>query len=309
MKKLMLMSSVVLAMGLWIAGWPGNSSAEMVRQTIANNTGQDANDLHLVFAQSTFPGAPALVKGSDVKITPQVNPKNAATVKANADQFTADFPQNSFKTIESGNTANEKATIDFVRPGDRNTKISTTSYWTLDGTKTNNVTIEGNPIKVGFLIGPGGTTDAYAQFTNPEPYSETYTGVALYTNNTDSNYNLDNFTTLTGTLVSGIPSTFELGAAGTSTDSMTFSFGSIDPGGYELALGVVAPTSNLSDAFPEATANAVLPEPASLVLFGVGMTMVACFAWAKRGHRRLKPACQTGRDVAPYPEGLPTLVA
>jgi hypothetical protein len=308
MKKIMLMSSVVLAMELWIAGWPGNSSAGIVRQTIANNTGQDANDLHLVFAQSTFPGAPALVKGSSVTITPQVDPKNAATVKANADRFTADFAQNTFGTIESGNTANEKATIDFVRPGDRNTNISTSSYWTLDGTKTNNVTIEGNPIKVGFLIGPGGTTDAYAQFTNPEPYSETYTGVALYVNNTDGNYNLNNFTTPTGTPVSDIPSTFELGAAGTSTASMTFSFGSISTSGYELALGVVAPTDNLSDAFPEATANAVLPEPASLVLFGLGMAMVGGYAWAKWRYWGRKPAGQSDQDVAPYPVVLPPLV-
>jgi hypothetical protein len=271
----------------------------MIRQTIANNTGQDANDLHLVFVQTTFlPGAPALAKGSDVTITPQVNPKKAATVKANANLLTADFAQNTFGTIASGNTANETATIDFVRPGDRNTRISTSSSWTLNGMTTNNVTVEGNPIKVGFLNGPGGTTDAYAQFTNPEPYSETYTGVALYVNNTNGNYNLDNFTTPTGALVSGIPSTFELGAAGTSTASMTFSFGSISTGGYELASGVVAPTSNLSDAFPEATANAVVPEPASLVLFGVGMAMVAGYARAQWGHRGQKPAGQSDRDVA-----------
>jgi len=285
MKKLMLMSSVALAMLLAIASWPGNSSAGIVRQTIANNTGDDANDLHLVFAQSTFPGAPALVKGSSVKITPQVNAKNAATVKANANQFTADFAQNTFGTIESGNTANEKATIDFVRPGDRNTSISVSSYWTLDGKKTNNVTVEGNPIAVGFLTGPGGTTDAYAKFTNPEPYSETYTGVALYANNALGNYNLNNFTTPTGTPVSGIPSTFELGAAGTSTASMTFSFGSISPSGYELALGVVAPTSNLSDTFWSATADAV-PEPSTLVLGGFGALALVGFAWCRRCRRK-----------------------
>jgi hypothetical protein len=282
MKNFMLRLSVVLVIGLSRAAWSGTCSAELVRQTIANNTGQDANDLHLIFAQSTFPGANALVAGSSVKITPQVNPMKAATVKANADKgawYTADFPQNSFGTIESGNTANEKATIDYQRPGDRNTRIGRGSYWTLDGNETNKVTVVGNPIKVAFLHGPGGIIDAVAQFTNPESFSVTYTGVVLFANNNQGNYNLDSFTTPTGTLVSGIPDTFQLGAAGSPTDSRSFSFGIVNTSGYELALGVVAPTDNLSNTFQEATANAV-PEPSTLVVFGLIMMMAggySCF--------------------------------
>jgi hypothetical protein len=127
----MLRSFVVLAIGLWSAAWPGTSLAEFIEQTIANNTGQDANALHLVFAQSTFPNALALKPKSEVTITPLGPGTKAATVKANRDNgawYTADFGAGSFGTIESGNTANEKANIKFERPGDRNTHISVSSF-------------------------------------------------------------------------------------------------------------------------------------------------------------------------------------
>jgi hypothetical protein len=122
---------------------------------------------------------------------------------------------------------------------------------------------------VGFLRGPGGITVAVANFTNSEPFSVTYTGVALFANNRLSNYNLDNFTTPTAIQpVSGIPDTFVLGAAGSPTASATYSFGSISTIGYELALGTVAPTNDLGNMFQEASANAV-PEASSLVIMAL----------------------------------------
>jgi hypothetical protein len=76
----------------------------------------------------------------------------------------------------------------------------------------------------------------------------------LYRNNDLTNFNIDDFDTPTGQLVTGIPVSIEVNPGETSL----VSFGSFFPDTYELALADAAPLSDSSDTYSKVGDEAVL---------------------------------------------------
>ena len=123
---------------------------------------------------------------------------------------------------------------------------------------------------------------ASATFTNDQDFAVSYTNVTAYIDSDPSNFNIDDFDTASGTQVNTVPSSFTLAAAGDPGDSMTYALGTINPDDYELVFATAAPSSDPSDAFPNAAA-AMLPEPT----MGLSLLLVVPLLAGRRKKRGL----------------------
>jgi hypothetical protein len=150
-------------------------------------------------------------------------------------------------------------------------KLSDT-FWTLDGNPIKGAfkfTVVGEPMEIAYNSNGHGAT---ATLFDPESFSVVYSDIKPYKNNNLSNLTIDSYLTPTGSLVGGLPSTITLNPG----DSMTLSFGTVDPSTYQLALANVAAASEPSNLFSVASALSV-PEPSTLVLLVIGtLGVIGC---------------------------------
>lgn len=288
MRKCLAQTILILVLtGGAVACLAASASGGFYKQTIANNTGSDANDLHLVFTVGNV-GAPALVPKSKIKITPLGDENTQKRLKQKADTVPitpnsdgrrADFSQRSFGTIESGNTENEMADITYE--GVKGSFIDPKrSMWTWNGNNIGAVTVEGPPFpaQASFLPGSGNTETAVVTLTNPlqDNVTLTFTGIALYRDNNLVNYNLDEFAQPTGYEVPNIPSTITLHPG----ESEILSFGNIDPSRYELFVATGTSSADPNVTFDMATADvSPVPEPGSMTLLALGTICMAGYSW------------------------------
>jgi hypothetical protein len=152
------------------------------------------------------------------------------------------------------------AKIQFLaREGTRINKSK--SFWTKDrNTMIDGLASLGAPPIV--IFGDG---VAFALFTDPDPIPLVYSDILLYRDKDLANFNMDQFTTPTGQLVTGIPSSIVINPG----DGVLLPFGPVLPDKYELALAQAAALSTSDDAYSVAAADTV-PEPATLSLLFVG---------------------------------------
>jgi hypothetical protein len=126
-----------------------------------------------------------------------------------------------------------------------------------------------------------GETGAVARFINPEPVEVIYSNIRLFKDNDIDRFNLSQFDTATGVLVSGLPTAVSL----LPGESLSLPFGSFDPTKYELALANVAVASSPGDQFGVG-AGAVAPEPATLLLFGTTAAGLGLVRWRQRRRKQ-----------------------
>jgi hypothetical protein len=222
--------------------------ADMLLQEIKNSTESvTANDLTLVFTQ-------AIPRGTELKITNQQN--MSMTFGIASDSTKVEFTSNQLpSTFGPGALAK----IKFEAPA--KTMIDKTkSFWTMDGAMIiNGLASFGAPPTILFSDGL-----AFAEFTDTDDVPIVYTQISLYANNDLMNFNIDQFDTPTGDLVTGIPLMLSLNPG----DTVMLPFGSVLPDGYELALATAAPLSDPSDTFSVGSA-ALVPEPSMFPLLGL----------------------------------------
>jgi hypothetical protein len=218
------------------------------RQTIKNDNAADANDLKVEFQEGG--GKVTKVKIGDVPGA------------VDTDGHGASFAQGTISAAGGGGKLNLDYTVD---PKTFLEFRGATSMWTHDGMNIGKVTLVGDPMSLAFNPLPGGATGAVATFVNNDPFSITYSNIQLVANNNLANFNIDSFLIPTGTLVGGLPSTINVDPG----NSVTLSFGPINPSTYQLAIAMVSQTGT-TDFFTVASADAV-PEPSTWLLLASGV--------------------------------------
>lgn len=228
--------------------------ADFIEQEIKNQTiSITANDLTLVFSQNV----------TEVDVIDKTGAGQLSLSTGDTHYTFKNFPNN----FGPG----DPAKIRFDGPKGTTIDLSQ-SFWTEDGIKINNALASLGAAPN--LIFSGGA--AFAQFTNPDPIALIYTGLQLYENNDLTNFDIANFLTPTGQLVTGIPSSIVLNPG----ESELLSFGPVLLNTYDLALANVAAVSNPGNTFSVGAAAAI-PEPSTFTLLSVGFLVP--IAWRIAG--------------------------
>jgi hypothetical protein len=195
----MLVSIITLIVCWPYAAFAGTITGAFYRQTIqyVNSEDKTANDLRLRFNQETtkMPGVTA------AKITTRATPRQS-NEGIPINEATVEFAQNTFGTV----TSKSKVDID-LGPKDptlKAPKILMTSEWTEDGEIVSNgqTTIIGKPMRI--KPDPPGDPGT-VEFFSDDNLQIMYSNIQVYVNNNLANFNIDNFLTPTGSLVTGVP--------------------------------------------------------------------------------------------------------
>jgi hypothetical protein len=224
--------------------FPCLTRADFMRQTIKNTTGGDVND-----AVIQFNGHITKVKMGGA----------TGVINSGVTQDSAEFAQDTFGTLGDDGTIN----VDYSTNG-KSTILGGSSQWTYNGTNKGTIKTVGKPMQVD---GPLAIID----FFNPDPVPIVYSGIAVWVNNDLTGYNIDQFFTPTGTLITGLPTTITLNPG----QSAELSFGPTSDIGYDLVLATVADVSDPTNLFNVVDATLPTPEPSSLLLLITGSLCVA----------------------------------
>jgi hypothetical protein len=254
--KAVIVTSVALLM------FCDSALAIPIKQGIKNKFSEAADDLQITFTGPVSEPKFTRFNGA------QVNP---STVSATSAEWTTSTLGD---TVAGSNSAERFITFD----GASGTRIDPAkSHWTKNGVElANSFAAVGQAPSLQF-----GETGAVARFINPEPVEVIYSNIRLFKDNDIDRFNLSQFDTATGVLVSGLPTAVSL----LPGESLSLPFGSFDPTKYELALANVAVASSPGDQFGVG-AGAVAPEPATLLLFGTTAAGLGLVRWRQRRRKQ-----------------------
>ncbi len=250
------LTSVGLAMSLLLGAEAAAEPIFFKDQTIKNDTRRAANDLSLRFSGEVKnvsvmpPGLNASIPASGVDATTNTAFWNSGTIKP-------EVPAGKTATIFWGGDA-------------AGILVSEATFWTRNGEQIGGVTAFGQAPQFSADLG-------FATFLNPHTFDIIYSNVRLFRDNDLANFGTDKMFDPTGTLVTGVPSTFTLNPGETTT--LFLGATSIDK--YQLALASVAAASTPSDALDVGTAAAV-PEPTTLILVGTAAVGLGLARWRQR---------------------------
>jgi len=248
----------------------GIARADSFVQEIRNGTAQQtAFDLKLVFTKPVSEGSTVVLEDSQGRKTSTVVPSSTATVT---------FPVGQ---LPGGRVLpKELVTVRWQGPsGSALVKSGATQSRFTDQNSAeivDSVASLGQPPALLFQ----GTT-AFVELTNPDPINIAYTNIQIFDGNALSQFNVDQFFTPSGTLVTGLPSTLTL----LPGESRTLGLGTFDSGAYQLALADVAAATAPEDRFRVGAAAAV-PEPSALLLVGSGLAGFALLLVRTQTRRR-----------------------
>jgi hypothetical protein len=234
--------------------YPNILRADLLLQEIKNSTASTtASDLTLVFSQALLPNSP-------LKVTNQMGMSTSFLAPA-----TTTFVIG-VGSLPSTFGPGAVAMIKFSAPAGT-TIDKTKSFWTdSEGAMIiNGLASFGAPPTILFSNGL-----AFAEFTDTDDVPITYTDISLYANNDLTNFNIDQFDTPTGELVTGVPSAITLDPG----DSVSIPFGPVSPNEYELALAEAAAVSNPSDTYSVGAGAAPVPEPSTFALLGLALLLM-----------------------------------
>lgn len=232
-------------------------------QTIWNNTGGDVNDLHIAFKDGLVSSAKTDLAGS------------AGAVKLNG--MEADFTFDGLANNRPAGVVYTRVRVPLSNPPTAQPAVidKANSNWTFNGIDKGGISFFYQVIDI--TIDQFGM--ASATFTNLDTVALNYSNVALYKNNDVANLNLDQFNTPTGVLLTGLPTSFSL----LPNESLTLSFGQIDPSKYPLVLADFEASSDPGTVFQVASAT-IVPEPATLGLLCTGLLPIALRRRRRRTH-------------------------
>jgi len=220
--------------------------AGFVSQTIRNDTTQ-ANDLTVQFVRGAVT---SVVLSTDAgKVTGKVATDGMSATFATGDISVGPGKEPILKFEKKDQT--------------QQVEVATSSMWSFQGVDIGSITKVGSPMGILFNTSTGQAT---ASFFDNETFAVTYSNIQMFSDNKIANLNIDQFDVPTGTQVTGLPVSITLQPG----QSMTLSFGVVNPQGYELASADAAATGTPNDLFRIESAAAV-PEPASLPLLVIGI--------------------------------------
>jgi hypothetical protein len=236
---------VAVAVSMTLSFSPVRAGFE--RQTIDKGPGEDVNDLEIRWKpERNNNDKPKLWKSmgaGDTNHDGIHDPGEGVDASTSAGGV-ATWAQNTFGTLTNG----DKVDIDYNSGGG---KIDgDNSYWTKDGVQKDHPSVPGPPMDLSFVPSGGSTLLASVIFRNPGSTNLTYNNIVLTKGNSLTNYNLDNFTTVTGSVVSG-PASFSLGPGGVQVVSL----GTVSVNTYQLATADVYETSVPSVIYHLASAD------------------------------------------------------
>ena len=216
------------------------------RQSLRNDTGQTANDLHIGFTHSV----------SKTKLRPQPQPpgqdRNGVPVGGSNNQ-SYDWAPNTFGTLAAGGVAYLDFEHSDTWPATAVDPDPAKSYWTHDGVNIGAITKLGGGMAI--------TMEDYfaqsAKVTNDTGQAQHYSSLQMFQNNDLLNYNLDAFFLATGSLVPSLPTEFVL----LPGESMSLSFGVCLPGTYSLIALQARPEADPLAELTEMFAAAAVPGP------------------------------------------------
>jgi len=246
------------------------SSADTIRQIIKNKTGKRANDLTINRAGGVDITDARIRRddNNDGKLQDGETKEKVSSIENNG--AVAKWITGDIKNVEDG----DEVFVEVVGKGGA-VRIGDGSEWTFNNQPIGNISKVGDPGRFAFNTS---THEGFATFFNPDPFAITYTNVAIYLDNDLANFaSLDTVFTPTGHLVGGFPTFFTLDPG----QSMAFALGAIDLSKYALSFADVAPARDLADLYSVASAAAV-PEPSTVLLFGVGSVTLLSFRRRRR---------------------------
>lgn len=252
--RVLRIAGLLATIGLLLAVVCISASAnDYYRQTVKNPTGDSVND-----ARVTFDGTPV---GCKLK-TKDDPPKRATGVpKAGQSNVIIFGPGSGWELDDAG-----KLYIDWENPAKGGVLKMVSVMWTYDGEDQGKGEI-GARSQI--------TEDQYngkqkvAVFENPYDYPVTYKNIVMTTNNNASNYTIDDYLTVTGTLVAGVPTSITLNAH----ESRSIPFGHCNNLNYVLATADMAAVSTPDDTYSIGMA-AIVPEPCGLSCLFAGLAVV-----------------------------------
>jgi hypothetical protein len=240
---------------------------------IQNGTGGDVNDAHFRFTQKVK--NVSIMYGDTMRGCTPTNPD------PNGNGLIFDcpvpMPADDFVVPGTGDAAQKRAKLLYESDCSKCKPVSgKNTYWTADGENVGEITVVGATPRI------SRNSPLSLSLFNEESFSVTYDNIQVFEGNDLINFNLNNFATPTGTLVSGLPTSITL-EPNTST-TIDLSFIVEEPSTYVLATASFFPTSNPSEAASFSTAydfgeEECIPEPSSIIgvfsfgILGAGATL------------------------------------
>ncbi|MHB1033610.1 MAG: PEP-CTERM sorting domain-containing protein [Pirellulales bacterium] len=227
----------------------GQATESFFRQTIVNDSGQPANDLHLEFTERV----------DEAKCRPATQPPGKdgeGTLPPYPNNTHADFAPPIFGTVAgvagSDPPPDNVAYIDYGYSSYDPFIDSDNSYWTSDGIRLAGFKRQGLP----FHISHADYDEPSCLIRNTEATRQAY-AVWLYTDNQLADFTIDSYFIPTGALQT--VASFEL----EPNDELVLLFGPgpAIPETYLLAIGEGGPVSDPSDRYLMYSAAKVVPEP------------------------------------------------